>query len=425
MNKKRIFRIEVVVFLAILIVAFALLVTCTKPAEPVKDKVIKVGMFYELTGPVQGSMPGLTLAYYDAYWKWLNETKGGIRGIKVDHMWYDAGYNVDRSVAGYKNYKDAGVLVIGPWTSVTGEPLLEMANRDQIPMITHWASDKALDSQYSLYSWSPTFTQFFTTTLKWIKETDWKESRPPRVAQIANKVPMGMSHIEPSTPYAAKLGIDLGPFEYVPNLPLDNTNELLRIKDAKADYVYLPTNLTVVATVLRDAKKLGLLNQFKWIMGPMVMKSGGLPLMGELIDGQMGVAYDTYPQENLAAVPFINDVLGRYLASDPRIKRVPYDSAYMNLMTDQLIMTEAIGRAIDKVGYDKLNGKAVKDAMETLKDYDAMGLIPPLTFSSANHQGQNKARMAKLVWKGPEGIPAVVPITNWIEPPEGYKTAMK
>lgn len=421
MNKKRINVVAVMVFMAILVVVFALLVTCTKPAEPVKEKVIKIGMFYELTGPIQGSMPGLTLAHYDAYWKWLNETKGGIRGIKIEHMWYDAAYNVERSVSGYKMFKDAGVVIVEPWTSVTGEPLLELASRDEIPMISHWATDKALDPKYWFYSYSPTFTQFFTTVLKWIKESDWKESRPPRVAQIGWKIPMGISHVEPSTPYAAKLGIELGPFEYVPLMPLDSTAELLRIKEAKADYIYVPMAAAAPGLILRDAKKLGLLDKFKWIMGPMVMKSGSLPLIGDIADGIIGITYDTYPQESIPANPFINDVLGRYLATDPRLNRVPYDSAYMNLMVDQITYTEVIGRAIDKVGFDKLNGRAIKEALDNLKNFDTMGLTPPLTYGPDQRQGQNKSRLSKIVWKGPEGIPAIVPITDWIAPPAGFE----
>lgn len=421
MDKKRTIRVEIAVFLVLLVVAFALLVTCTKPAAPAKDKVLKIGMFYELTGAVQSSMPGLTLAHYDAYWKWLNETKGGIRGVKIEHMWYDAAYNVERSLSGYKMFKDAGVVLIEPWTSVTGEPLLELAARDGIPMISHWSTDKALDPQYSFYSWSPTFTQFFTTVLKWIKESDWKESRPPRIAQIGWKIPMGISHIEPSTPYAKSLGIDLGPFEYVPLIPLDSTAELLRIRDAKADYIYLPMAGAAPGLVFRDAKKLGLLDKFKWIMGPMVMKSGSVPMMGDISDGMFGVTYDAYPQENMAAIPFINEYLGRYLASNPQIGRVPYDSAYLNLAVDQLLYTEIIGRAIDKVGYANVNGKAIKEALESLKNFDTMGLTPPLTFASDQHQGQNKSRMGKISWKGPEGIPAIVPVSDWIEPPEGFK----
>lgn len=410
------------VFVLLLIAVFALLVTCTtKPTQPAKERVIKIGMFYELTGPVQSSMPGITLAHYDAYWKWLNETKGGIRGIKVDHMWYDAAFNVERSVSGYKQFKDAGVVLIEPWTSVTFEPLLELATRDQIPLITHSATDKALDQQYWFYSWSPTYTQFFTTILRWIKESDWKESRPPRIAQIGWKIPMGVGHIEPSTPYANSLGINMGPFEYVPLLPLDSTAELLRISEAKADYIYVPMTGAAPGLVLRDAKKLGLLDKFKWIMGPQVMKSGSVPLMGDIADGVMGISYDTYPQENVPVVPFINDYLGNYLASDPKLKRVPYDSAYMNLVTDQLIYTEVIGRAIDKVGFDNLNGKAIKDAIDSLKNFDTMGLTPPLTYASDQHQGQNKSRMARIVWKGPEGIPAMVPFTDWIAPPAGFE----
>ncbi len=422
MNKRRTNLAAIMVFVAILVLVFSLLVTCTKPTPPAKEKVLKIGMFYELTGPVQSSMPGITLAHYDAYWKWLNETKGGIRGVKVEHMWYDGAFNVERSVAGYKQFKDAGVVLVEPWTSVTGEPLLEIAARDGIPMASHWATDKALDPKYWMYSWSPTFTQFFTTTLKWIKESDWKESRPPRVAQIGWKIPMGISHVEPSKPYAAQLGIELGPFEYVPLMPLDSTAELLRIKEAGADYIYMPMTGAAPGLIFRDAKKLGLLDKFKWIMGPMVMKSGSVPLMGDITEGMYGITYDSYPQESIAGVPFANEYLERYLAKDPKLGRVPYDSAYMNLVVDQLIYTEVLGRAIDKVGYENLNGKAVKEALDTLKDFDTMGLTAPITFGPTQRQGQNKSRMGKIVWKGPEGIPAIVPITNWIEPPEGFRT---
>lgn len=421
MERKSIRLATVLVFMALLVVALAILPACTKPAPPPKEKILKIGMFYELTGPIQSSMPGLTLAHYDAYWKWLNETKGGIRGVKVEHLWYDGAFNVERSVSGYKQFKDAGAVIVEPWTSVTGEPLLEIAQRDGIPMSSHWATDKALDPQYWFYSWSPTFTQFFTVVLKWIKDTDWKQSRPPRVAQIGWKIPMGMSHIEPSTPYAAKLGIDLGPYEYVPLMPLDSTAELLRIKEAKADYIYVPMSGAAPGLILRDAKRLGLLDQFKWIMGPMVMKSGSLPQMGDISDGIIGITYDTYPQESIAGVPFINEYLARYLAVNPQLKRVAYDSGYMNLVVDQLLYTEVLGRAIDKVGYEKLNGLAVKEALDSIKNFDTMGLTTPLTFGPDQRQGQNKLRMGKIVWKGPEGIPAIVPMTDWMDPPEGFQ----
>ncbi len=425
MSRKGITRSGVIVFLALLLVALPLLASCAQQQQPVKEKVIKVGFFYELTGPVQASLSGITLAHYDAYWKWLNETKGGIRGVRVEHMWYDGAYNVDRAVSGYKFFKDAGVLVIEPWTSVTGEPLLELSLRDEIPMVSHWASDKALDPQYWYYTYCPTFTQFYTTVLKWIKETDWKESRPPRVAQIANKVPMGMSHIEPSTPYAAKLGIELGPFEYIPMMPLDVTSELLRIRDAKADYVYIPSNTAVVGVILRDAKKLGLQDKFKWVMGPMIMKWEGLPFLSDLSDGLIGITYDIFPEENLPAYRFNSEILERYIGKNTQVGRVHYGGAFTNLLEDQLVITEAIGRAIDKVGYDKLNGRAVKEALDTLKDFDVMGVSPPVTYGPNKREGQNKSRLGKIVWKGPEGVPTVVPVTDWIAPPAEFSEPLK
>ena len=58
---------------------------------------------------------------------------------------------------------------------------------------------------------------------------------------------------------------------------------------------------------------------------------------------------------------------------------------------------EALNRAIDKVGFDKLDGPAVKAAMESLKDYSPMGLTY-YTFSSSkvsplqdpHHAGQGR-----------------------------------
>ena len=151
------------------------------------------------------------------------------------------------------------------------------------------------------------------------------------------------------------------------------------------------------------------------------MKSGSIPQMGDISDGIVGITYDTYPQENIPAIPFINEYLARYLAVSPQLKRVPYDSAYMNLVVDQLLYTEVLGRAIDKVGYEKLNGQAVKEAMDTIKNFDTMGLTTPLTFGPDQRQGQNKLRMGKIVWKGPEGIPAIVPMTDWMAPPAGFE----
>ena len=71
---------------------------------------------------------------------------------------------------------------------------------------------------------------------------------------------------------------------------------------------------------------------------------------------------------------------------------------------------EAIRRAIAKVGYDSLDGTAIKGALDNMKDFDVYGLTS-ITYTPNDHRGGT--RMA--VYEVREGN--LVRVSDWRKAP--------
>ena len=73
---------------------------------------------------------------------------------------------------------------------------------------------------------------------------------------------------------------------------------------------------------------------------------------------------------------------------------------------------EGIRLALDEVGYDRLDGDAVWKALESIEDFDMLGIIPPVSYSPTERRGSTSIRMSQIqsgeaVW-----------ISDWFECPD-------
>lgn len=50
-------------------------------------------------------------------------------------------------------------------------------------------------------------------------------------------------------------------------------------------------------------------------------------------------------------------------------------------------VVEAMGRAVDTAGYENLDGEAVKEACETIRDFEPMGSGIRYTWTTDDHRG--------------------------------------
>jgi len=81
---------------------------------------------------------------------------------------------------------------------------------------------------------------------------------------------------------------------------------------------------------------------------------------------------------------------------------------YIRGFHDMLVIAEALERAGKKVGYENLTGDAMKDAMETIKDFEPMDYGIGFTWTPTDHQGIHGIRWSKWLAGG-----STEPVGGW------------
>lgn len=83
-------------------------------------------------------------------------------------------------------------------------------------------------------------------------------------------------------------------------------------------------------------------------------------------------------------------------------------SSYYNVgVANMAVAVEGARLALEKFGAP-LTGDKLRQGLELIKDYDAQGLMPPVTYSAKDHQGGGYGRVSQ--WTGSEWKP----LTDWM-----------
>jgi len=151
------------------------------------------------------------------------------------------------------------------------------------------------------------------------------------------------------------------------------------------------------ATVAKDLKKLGL--KTKMICLNWAIDEKWLELVGDAGEGVYGcIPYALWTDENLPGVKLMQDVSRMY---HPEIKT--RTCRYVQGFSAAMLMEEALKRAGANA-----DGKKIKEAFETFRNFDTGGLLPPVTYTATSHEPCNSLRIYE-VKKG-----KLVPVTDYI-----------
>jgi len=242
----------------------------------------------------------------------------------------------------------------------------------------------------SIFSVWPTESEKFAVLCDWIME-NWQEGRPPRVVMMGPDAPSGHAADVMGPAYARSIGIEMLPFESAPYMGLDYSPQLLRISEEKADFVYMPGGTDVYAPpVMKDAIRLGLTDTIRF-GGHGNGQSRAMLALGPAVEGYFSPRCTPWYEE----VPICRD-----LFTDPA-----GDSA--GALTVMTVLIKAISIAIDNVGYENLDGRAVREAMLGIKDFDPHGIGRAISYTPEDHRGSAMTRMCEI------RSGKVVPVTEW------------
>jgi branched-chain amino acid transport system substrate-binding protein len=218
--------------------------------------------------------------------------------------------------------------------------------------------------------------------LKWIKDNHTGGN--PTVALLYNDTAFGKSPVQDAKDFAKELGIEVVDEQIVDLSALDATSQLLNMEKKNPDYAIIQQTWGATATILKDAKKLGIDTQFiglNWATG-----EGLLPIAGDAAEGFIGVVTHAFPYEDLDGMAEIKE----YLESKGE-KLEEKNQKFVQGWVAAKILVEGI-----KVAEDPTTGEGIRTGLESLKDLDLGGLAAPVTFSAESHAGTNQIRLAEV-----------------------------
>ncbi len=381
-----------------------------RPAFSTSDeKVINIMGFWDITGPGSHQRKHGFRGVED-YVKWINE-KGGIEGAKLHHLWVDTKADGAKAVSAFHRFaavkpKPVAWLTNESSDSIACKPL---AKSYEIPSVDLCSGPEIMCPPGWIFSGTPAYAVASMTFGDWVVK-DWarkKKPGKPKVAYVGPDDAWGRNP-EVAVPYWKKIGIDVYGFEAVPYLPTDTTATLMRLKDGGVNYAYCNWLTPGVAVFLRDAHRLGLLDKITIVSGAWTYGEEYPSMIGKVAEGHMVMLPWATPYDN---TPMIKEMVDWCKREHGGFDYLHY-SNYIGQWLQCSIMTEAIKRAMKKVGYEKLNGAAVYQELLAMRNFDTRGLAGgPITFEDGLRYGNRYLRLG-LIKNG-----KVTPTTEWFQGP--------
>jgi branched-chain amino acid transport system substrate-binding protein len=356
---------------------------------------IVIGGSIPMTGVFAFAGIGINAGIAD-YVKIVNDA-GGIKGRKVKYVPEDTGYKVDVSVAAFKKITSQNKvnLYYGDSTGFAKTINPELDRSGAIMMAgASFATELNDPAKYpNQFLVGPDYTEMFGILLKHIA----KEKPGAKVAFVYSDSEFGRDPIESSEALAKTLGLSVPVKIMTPAGSVDVSGEVIKLRRAAPDYtIFHGYILAPIPEFITQGTQQGMTS--KWMGTFWTMDSSTVMKMGEAGNGFMGVMPYRYYYDTSAKAPMLEKI---------RAMRPEYQStAYIQGFLAAMLFIESAKRCID--GGKELNGRNLKAALNSIKDFDTGGLIgTPITIKG------NSIPVGR-VYKADMKTQKMVPASDWI-----------
>lgn len=371
---------------SLLVLVFAVLLAAPVLAQDVPT--IKLGAIITYTGPTSD----VGAHYGDGirdYFRWLQDEHGGIVDtnfgrVRVELVWTDDQYNPQTALTALRRFvSEDNIIGVITWGTGANLALMDELNRVQVPALSASFHRGLLDppGQYNFFI-STNYDNHMRVLIDYAL-SHHTGSQPPRIAFSVHPSPFGRSPLDAGRAYAEQLGLSVVASQELAADVLDATGQVLELRRAGAEYVFFQNVAQPVSVFLRDARRQGLRAQFLGIH-----YAGGeelLHLAGRNADGFITTSAIVTWDTDVPGMEFVKSLNARY---HPNVAvRPPH---YTQGVVTAMVLMEAVRRAVAPTG------AAVKEALETIENFDVGGLAPPITFGPDRHWGADSLYLYRL-----------------------------
>jgi len=363
---------------------------------------IRVGAAINTTGPAS------TFGQYHAkgmkdYFRYVNETKGGVAGRNIEMLLVDTGYKVPEAVAAVRKFAvQEQVDMIATWGTGEGLAAKPIVQQYRIPTINFSTGWEILQPpvQYMFLPFG-SYRMDCQAVLEYIRAIH-RGKDAPRLGLLTYNNAYGRSIHEPTKEFAAKYGIQLVSTEEFPPKTMDLTTEILRLKRNKVDYVFMQVLPATVVTALKNADR----NDYKPLfLGTWTSTDPDFfPMAKGLIRDRLVIQFPGgVPSDGSAGIKLLQELWRKY----GTVKK--FDASYWEGVVVAMIMERAFIRAQEKFG--RIDRASINAAMENFRHEDFGGLFPAVTYTAKDHGASYRARIVQVRENGD-----FTPLTNFYVP---------
>jgi branched-chain amino acid transport system substrate-binding protein len=365
-------------------------------------KTIKVGAAINMTGPASTWGQFHAKGQQD-YLRYVNEVKGGVAGNKIEMILVDTAYKVPEAVAAVRKFAvQDNVDMIATWGAGEGLAAKPIIQKYQIPTINYSTSWEILEPPIE-YMYLPfgSYRMDCEAVLDYIRAIH-KGKDAPKVGLLTYNNAYGLSIHKPSREYAAKQNVNIVAIEEFPPKTVDLTTELLRLQKSGAEYIFMQMLPATIITAFRSADRIGYDPPF---FGTWTSTDPDFIKMGQgLIRDRLRIQFPGgLPSDNTPGMKILQDLWKRYKTVDK------FDASYWEGVAVGMIMERAMIRANEKS--KEITRETINRAMESFRQEDFGGLIPPVTYTPSDHGASFQARIVQVNEDG-----SYKPLTNFYVP---------
>lgn len=368
-----------------------------------QDKVIKFGLAEDFTAVYTFATSEYAQGQQD-YLALIN-ARGGIQGHTFEATVVDTGNQPQRGIEAYERFKTDGVVLVDFLSTPVSRAVVPRALKDGINVITmfHGRSDSADGETFPyIFPMTPLYWSQATTLLQYISVQEKGNLKGKKIALVAIDSPFGKEPLPIFEALAAKEGFELQTFFY-PSPGNEQSTAWTSVRRYKPDWTVIWGAGGGQSVSLREAIRNGIpldrLASVIWLSETDTAIVGNDKAKGVL--RFEGVAHGKDP----AVIKAIQDeVIAKGKGAGPADK---VGRTYYNIgVASMALAVEGARLALEKEGAP-LTAAKLKAGLESIKGFDAGGLLPPVTITSKDHQGGGQGRIAQ--WDGSKWVPK----TGW------------
>ena len=346
---------------------------------------ITIGAVFDLSGPT--SDVGQPYAQGIKDYVEFKNSKGGLDGHQINLLSQDYKYQVPQAEQLYSQYVSQGAVAFIGWGTADSEALRGRINSDKLPFISASYSENLADPSQTPYNFfpGPSYSDQMRAVLKYISEKE--KGAQTQVAVFFNQSPFGQSPLADGENYIKEKGLKIGYKTYpmVTGAP-DFVADLSKAKAQGAKYIIIQNVPSPAAKLLLNMKSQGMQAQV------ICLNYCGDELLVKLATDAANGAWGVMPFAPPAAEALqeINGFLG---TKGKKLEDHFPPLRYVQGWNTAKVFLEGIEKAAQKG--DDINGPAIKESLETIKDFQT-GVGPPITFTTERHAGMSQVPLYKV-----------------------------